>query len=425
MSDIAAIMASGLGECEGSVRDGLVGVGTMGLEEILRILCAKPLAMTFFSPRSHGNASTEPRNALQPMAGRRENGRMSDATQRRSLPAAADLYGDLEPVPDVRWTDYLPGLAVAGAATLAAGYLSDHYGAPLTLMALLLGLALNFLSADARLSPGLAFASRTLLRIGIVLVGARVTLGQMVDLGPVALVAILLIVLAVLGTGVVVARAMGFGAAFGTLAGGAVAICGASAAMALATTLGERRVSQAQLALVLVGISAMSSAAMFLYPIFAHHLGLNDTQAGFMLGAAIHDVAQALGAGYSFSADAGEIAAIVKLTRVALLAPVLAIVALFFVGEGGRKARAAALPWFVIGFFLLAAVNSTGAVPAIIGRGAQASATGLLACAVTATGMRSPMGSLLGGGLRPLLVMVGATLAALALSMLAARFLIR
>src|ERR1700754_3726523 len=110
-----------------------------------------------------------------------------------TLPAAADLYGDIEPPPRVSARDYLPGLLVALLASLAAAYLAEHYGAPLTLMALLVGLALNFLSGDKRLLPGLAFASRTLLRIGIVLVGARVTLAQVVGLGPVALIAVIAI----------------------------------------------------------------------------------------------------------------------------------------------------------------------------------------------------------------------------------------
>jgi uncharacterized integral membrane protein (TIGR00698 family) len=341
-----------------------------------------------------------------------------------TLPAAADLYGDIEPAPRVRWQDYGPGLLVAILASLASAYLAEHYGAPLTLMALLVGLALNFLSGDKRLLPGLAFASRTLLRIGIVLVGARVTLAQIAGLGWVALAAILAIVALTMASGVLASRKAGFGAAFGALAGGAVAICGASAAMALATTLGERRVNQAQLALVLVGISAMSAAAMVLYPILCHHLGFDDRQAGFVLGAAIHDVAQSLGAGYAFSPGAGENAAIVKLTRVALLAPALAVTGYFFPGEGGGKS-ALRLPWFVVGFFVLAALNSTGVVPVQVGQGAATIATGLLVCAVTATGIRSPMQTLLQAGPKPLLIIVGASVVALILSCATAAFLLR
>lgn len=337
-------------------------------------------------------------------------------------PRAADLFNDLEAEPVRHWTDVLPGLAVAALATMAAGFVADHYAAPLTLMALLIGLALNFLGGDARMAAGLGFASKTLLRWGIVLVGARVTLGQIVGLGPLTLAAVVLILLATLGTGVLIARAAGLSPAFGTLAGGAVAICGASAALALATTLGERRANQAQLALVLVGISAASATAMFFYPLIAHEAGLSSRQAGFMLGASIHDVAQAIGAGYSFSDDAGQVATIVKLTRVALLAPVLTLVAAFFPSDGGMRAKLS-VPWFVTGFFVVAALNSVLPVPAAVGRSAQIVATAFLACAVAATGIRAPMHALLGTGLRPLLVIVAASLVALALSLAAARII--
>ena len=336
---------------------------------------------------------------------------------------AADLYGDIEPSPKATWRGYLPGLLIVLLGTLAAGFVSDHYGAPLTLMALLLGLALNFLSADARLTPGLAFASRSLLRWGIVLVGVRITFGQIWALGPVALLCVLGIVAATMGVGVLAARRLGQGDAFGALAGGAVAICGASAAMALATTLGERRASQAQLTLVLVGISAMSATAMVLYPLLAHAAGFGDLKAGFMLGAAIHDVAQALGAGYSYSQGAGQIAAIVKLTRVALLAPALTVVALFL-PRGDRGGKGVGLPWFVVGFFVLAGVNSLGVVPAIVASACEHIATGLLAAAVTATAIRSPLAQLLEAGWRPLLVILVSTLAAVSLAFTAAWFLI-
>lgn len=348
---------------------------------------------------------------------------MDTIANKRPLPMAADLYGDIEPTPRTGLRDYVPGVLVAAAGTLSAGFISDHYGAPLTLMALLIGLALNFLSADARLTPGLAFASRSLLRWGIVLVGARVTLGQVAALGPVALLCVVGIVAAGIGTGIVAARRLGFGTAFGALAGGAVAICGASAAMALATTLGEKRIGQAQLTLVLVGISAMSAGAMVAYPIFAHWLALSDLKAGFMLGASIHDVAQTLGAGYAYSEGAGQIAAIVKLTRVALLAPVLAIVALFL-PRADRHAGGPGLPWFVVGFFAFAGVNSLGLVPAVVATGAERAAAAMLACAVTATAIRSPMRQLLETGARPLIVIAAATLVALALSTAAALLLV-
>ncbi|SDD03009.1 conserved hypothetical integral membrane protein [Sphingomonas sp. YR710] len=338
-------------------------------------------------------------------------------------PMAADLYGDLIPSAPRKWRDYPAGLAVICAATLAAGYLTDRYGAPLTLMALLIGLALNFLSTDQRLSAGLSVASGPALRLGIVLLGARVTLEQIADLGPTALIAVMCIVTVTICSGVVVARMAGAGAAFGVLAGASVAICGASAALAVAAVLGQRRIDRAQLASVLVGIAALSATAMFTYPIIAHMIDLNDRQAGFLFGAAIHDVAQAIGAGYSFSPPAGETAAIVKLTRVALLAPVLTIVSLAFPRDA-HGPRAIRFPLFVLGFFAMAGVNSFGLVPSGVAHYLNSSATALLAGAVAATGIRAPMAALRGGGLRPILIIVVPTLAALLLAVTVAHLLI-
>lgn len=317
-----------------------------------------------------------------------------------------------------------PGLVLVAATVLAAGYVSDLSGAPFTLVALLVGLALNPLGSDRRLEPGLAFVSQTLLRVGIVLLGARVTVAQIADLGLPAFLAIAGIVGVTIGVGVLAARALGSGAAFGALAGGAVAICGASAALAFAALLGERRVGQAQLGVVLVGISAMSAAAMFFYPLLMHGLGLDSRTAGFVLGASIHDVAQALGAGFSVSPEAGQTASVVKLTRVALLAPALAVVAMFLRGGDSGKSRVEA-PWFVLGFFAVAALNSTVALPAALTAGAGTAATWLLAGAVTATGIRSPLRDVLGGGPRPLLVIAAASAAALGLALAAALLLVR
>lgn len=341
---------------------------------------------------------------------------MSKTDADRALPAISDRNCSTGPEGRPAWTGFVPGLLLAVLATLASAYLSDHYGVPLTLAALLVGLSLNFVSADHRVATGLTFASATLLRVGIVLLGARVTLAQIADLGPLVLLVIVIAVIVTVASGVLTARLLGFSAAFGILAGGAVAICGASAALAVAAVLGERRVSRADLALVLITVSALSSLAMLLYPILLHQLGLDSTAAGFVLGVAIHDVAQTLGAGYSVSQHVGDTAAIVKLTRVALLGPVLVVTAVFFPGGGGKTRGMAGLPWFVIGFFGLAGLNSAGLIPAAAGNLAQTFAGALIACAVAATGIRSPMHALIGSGWRAPLVLLGPTVAALILA---------
>lgn len=337
---------------------------------------------------------------------------------RLPTPLGADLYCDVLPDRSAKPRDYLPGLVLTGLATLAAAYLADRYGAPVVLMALLVGLALNFLNVDKRLEPGLGLASRTLLRIAIVLLGTHVTLTDIAGLGYAALASIVLIIGATVGAAVVTGRLLGFGSAFGILAGSAVAICGASAALAVYAVLGERRVNQAQLTFVLVGISAMSSLAMILYPLAAHHIGLTDRQAGFLIGASIHDVAQVLGAGFSYSQSAGETAVVVKLTRVALLAPLLVLIAYFHPQQDGKRiGRGMGIPWFVGGFFLVAVMNSFDLVPAAVAGAGQATAPVLLACSVTAAGIQSPMRKLMATGWRPLMPIAAATAIAFALAL--------
>jgi uncharacterized integral membrane protein (TIGR00698 family) len=342
---------------------------------------------------------------------------------RQTLPLAADLFGDLlDSAPQEKWSWQLlvPGLVVTVIASLAAAWLSEHYGAPRMLMGLLVGLAFNFANADPRLHPGLGVASKTLLRWGIVLAGLQVTLWQIVDLGWESFVWIAAMIAIVTSVGAFTARAMGLSLAFGTLAGGSVAICGASAALALSSVLGEKRASQAQLTLVLVTISAASALAMSLYPALAALIGLTDRQAGWLVGGSIHDVAQAMGAGYSYSEAAGQTATIVKLTRVALLAPALAVVSLLFPADAGQERAPIGLPWFVLGFLIFGAFHSFFAVPVVVTLWARWATEALLLLAVTATGIRSPMHLLLGQGWRPMAPIITATLAAFCLSLLAA-----
>jgi uncharacterized integral membrane protein (TIGR00698 family) len=345
----------------------------------------------------------------------------------RDLPFVADLYGDLYEAElaskPARLRDYIPGLSVTVIAALAAAYIADHYGAPLMLMGLLFGLAFNFANADPKLQPGLGFASRSLLRWGIILMGFRITISEIVGLGPWAFAAIALIVMLVIGSGIILARALKLGTAFGLLCGGAVAICGASAALAFAALLGEKRATQAQLTLTLVSIAAASALAMSIYPVLMPMLGFSDAQSGFVMGAAIHDVAQALGAGYSISDSAGETATIVKLTRVALLVPALFIAALFLGREEGGGTAKGHFPYFVLGFLGAVLVNSFAPIPAQATTIASQAASAMLLLAVVATGIRSPMQLLLRQGWRASLPVIGATLTSFCAAVIAAYFL--
>lgn len=302
-----------------------------------------------------------------------------------------------------------PGVVVSLVVGAAASFLSEHYAAPVMLFALLLGMALNFLAVDGPCKAGIEFTARTVLRLGVALLGMRITLDQIASLGwkPVALV-ITLVVVTIL-VSVVVAKALGFSRLFGMLTGGATAICGASAALALAAALPQHPRKEHATLFTVIGVSALSTLAMILYPMIAQWLHLSPAQAGVFLGATIHDVAQVVGAGYSMSTETGDIATVVKLMRVAMLLPVIVCAAMITRRQGLEAGgqRPPLLPWFAVGFLLLACVNSTGWVPVVVQSGINDLSRGCLVVAISALGMKTQLKALASVGVKPIALMVG------------------
>ena len=357
------------------------------------------------------------------------------ASREAAFAFAGDLFGELNlaegappPVAAAPREPLFPGLAICGVASLAAAWLAEHYGFPIILLGLLIGLSLNFVAHDERTHRGLDFASRTFLRVGIVILGFQVTFAQIGALGATPFLALLVVMAAAMAGAMAGARLAGQNRYAGILAGGATAICGASAALALYGVVGKSRLSQAQFALTLVGVSLASAMAMSVYPVLAAELGLNDRQAGFLIGASIHDVAQAIGGGFAFSDAAGQSATIIKLARVALLAPVVALVSLAIGREAGGGPqplwRRMAMPWFIVAFLAAMALNSAIAVPAALTGVLLAGSKGMLLLAVTATAMRTRLDLLLDMGWRAAVPVLGATLASFAAALGFALFLV-
>ncbi|MDT4838719.1 hypothetical protein FQZ97_724840 [compost metagenome] len=161
---------------------------------------------------------------------------------------------------------------------------------------------------------------------------------------------------------------------------------------------------------------------MILYPMIARAFDLTPLDAGIFLGGTIHDVAQVVGAGYSMGPETGDSATVVKLMRVAMLLPVILCAALISRAQGAEPGskRPPLLPWFAVGFVLLAAVNSTGFVPALVQNLGNDLSRWCLVVAISALGMKTQLRELASVGIKPILLMVGETafLAALVLAML-------
>lgn len=306
-----------------------------------------------------------------------------------------------------------PGTAIAVLVAIAAKFISEHYGAPAMLMALLFGIALAFLGDEGRTVPGIGFSARTLLRLGVALLGVRISAGLLAGLG---LPLVLLVVLGVVFTilfGLAIGRFFGQGWRFSLLTGGSVAICGASAAMAISAILPRDEKSEERLIFTVVGVTVLSTVAMILYPIIATAFAFDSTAAGVFLGGSIHDVAQVVGAGYSISEETGDTATLVKLIRVAMLAPVVLVASLSIRAmtraEAGTKLPPI-LPSFVIGFLILAALSSFGLIPEWVTTFLSQASRWLLPTAIAAVGMKTNLKQVLSVGPAAIALIVSETL---------------
>lgn len=308
----------------------------------------------------------------------------------------------------------MPGLLVAAVIALASQFIAEHYGAPAMLLALLIGIALNFLSEDGRCQAGIAFGAKKLLRVGVALLGLRISFDMVTALGLPVVGLVVLGTLLTIGFGMAVARFFGFRNRFAFLSAGSVAICGASAAMAIAAILPKDERSEDRLVFTVVGVTILSTVAMILYPLLSEGLGFDDRMIGIYLGATIHDVAQVVGAGFSVSEEAGETATLVKLLRVAMLAPVV-MVALLVIRANTGKGEAGSpkmplVPAFVAGFVVLAVLNSTLPLPELVTDTAATVSRWLLLLAIAAVGLKTVPKDLMKVGKNAAALLVAETL---------------
>ena len=299
-------------------------------------------------------------------------------------------FGDLRSRVNGLW----PGLLLTAVVAIASTFIADHRGGPNLLYALLLGMALNSVCVDSAAKPGVDFAARRVLRVGVALLGARITIDQIGTLGWYNGLLILGGVVLTIVAGLVLARMLKLSDRMGILTGGATAICGASAAIAIASVLPRDENSERELIFTIAGITALSTAAMVLYPVIVSFAGLTPHAAGVFLGGTIHDVAQVVGAGYSISADVGDYAVLTKMLRVALLLPT--VVAVSFAvrhrlqGIGARRGDPL-LPPFLLAFVALVVVGSFGWIPAPVGAAINEVSRACLVLAIAAVGMKTSL----------------------------------
>lgn len=236
-----------------------------------------------------------------------------------------------------------------------------------------------------RLQPGLRFCQQTLLRLGIVLYGVRLTVGDLSNLGPRALVLDLTVIGSVLLVGYWLGtRVFGPDADTALLVSAGSGICGAAAVLATERVIDSEshKVSVAVATVVVFG-----TIAMLLYPVLYPLSGFTERQFGIYTGATVHEVAQALAAGRAVSQAASDMAVITKMLRVLLLAPVLVVISRLRRTSDASVSRKIRFPWFVVWFGAVILAQSLVKVPLAVRTHLIDFDTVLLSSAMFALGM--------------------------------------
>ncbi len=318
----------------------------------------------------------------------------------------------------------LPGLlfagAIAGVAT-GLGALAASAGivvSPL-ILALLLGLGLAQVRQwPAALLPGLDCAGRPFLRLAIVLLGLRIGLPQIAAIGAGGVAAIGTVVVATLGFGYWLGRRLGLSANAAWLLAAGHAICGAAAIAAADSVL---RAKDREVAQALTLVTLLGTVAMLACPLLGHALALAPATYGFWAGGSIHEVAQAVAAGFALGDAHGEVASLVKMVRVAFLLPLGLFLAAVVARRGpATNGRRLVVPWFVVAFAGVAVVDAAGLVPAPVADALRSLGTAAMTLAMAALGLKSSLRDLALGGVRPFVVALVTTLTISSLALLLA-----
>ncbi|WP_307857504.1 putative sulfate exporter family transporter [Paenarthrobacter sp. DKR-5] len=313
----------------------------------------------------------------------------------------------------------LPGLAlavgIAIAATLA-GRLVPVLGGPVA--AIVLGVLLAaLLKPGGRLLPGIGVAGRFVLQLSVVLLGSQLSLPQVAQVGLESLPVMLGTLAVCLAAAFWLGRLLGVTGDLRTLIGVGTGICGASAIAAATPVIGA---VGADVAYAVSTIFLFNVAAVVLFPLLGHLLGMSQHAFGLFAGTAVNDMSSVVAAATTFGPEAANYAVVVKLVRTLMIIPICLGLSVLVarrariaaaVGEGAaaadtpRKPRLLRLvPWFLIGFVVVAALNSAGLVPAPVQGPLREAATFMITVAMAGVGLSTNLRAFRRAGAKPLLL---------------------
>ncbi len=309
-----------------------------------------------------------------------------------------------------QYVTLVPGLvlvfAIAVVANFAAAFLPPAVNA--VIVAILLGLLIkNSFSVPAPFQPGIKFSLQKLLRFAIVLLGIRLSFLEVVQIGAQSLAIIIACMAAALAVTYVGGRLLKLPGRLALLIGVGTAICGNSAIVATAPVVEAK---DEDVSFAVATITLFGTLAVFLYPVIGLATGMSDRFFGTWAGTAVNDTSQVVATGFAFSAAAGQVATVVKLTRNALMAPIIVLIGVMWARSAARSASGLAskelkltkiFPYFVLGFGGMAVLNTLGVFPKPVVAQVNNLSSFLILMALAGVGLGTNLSQMRKTGLRP------------------------
>lgn len=311
-----------------------------------------------------------------------------------------------------QYVSLVPGLAlvfaIAVIASFASGYLPPAVNA--VIVAILLGLLIkNTLNVPAPFHPGIKFSLQKLLRFAIILLGIRLSFLEVVRIGAQSLAIIVACMVAALLLAYLGGRLLRLPNRLALLIGVGTAICGNSAIVATAPVVDAK---DDEVSFAVATITLFGTLAVFVYPAIGLAMGMSDAVFGTWAGTAVNDTSQVVATGFAYSAAAGNIATVVKLTRNTLMAPVIVLIGIMWAQAAARSINTSKLaskqlqltkvfPYFVLGFVGMAVLNTFGVFPKPVVTQVNNLSSFLILMALAGVGLGTNLGQMRKTGLRP------------------------
>lgn len=310
----------------------------------------------------------------------------------------------------------LPGFAlalvIAAVAKFIEGILPIHLiGA--SVIALFLGMIINHFWQPSIVKAGLRFTSKKILKLAIILLGASLSIGTILQVGKMSLMVMCFTLLTCFGGGYFIGKALGLNWKLSNLISAGTGICGGSAIAAIAPVIDAE---DSDIAYSMSATFLFDMVMILLFPIMGHLMGLSDIAYGLWAGTAVNDTSSVVAAGYAYSEAAGNFATMVKLTRTLSIIPTVLIFAFINMRIKRKKAQLAntaetqtkkvnflsLFPWFITGFIGLALCNSFGFISPVVGEGAKELSKFLMVSALAAIGLNTSFKDMKKSGVKPM-----------------------